>query len=1423
MVACPNKNTKDWKDLVNQIGEFEAYRQYISNNYSIPISNNKQIQELDEYLTSLLNNLGFEVKQDSRLLVDKDGNQLNIVARVNFLKKLVEVAQGRADESTLPEESAHIIVELLGDDNLLIKSMMNKITNYKLYDTTFEEYKSIPAYLNEDGTPNIDKIKKEAIGKLIAQYIVNNYKGEETESALKTARTWWESVKKILQKLLKSVNLNELASKLDPFSEVAGKILKGDISGEVNSIEEYYQASTDIQKSIISGIEKVQSRIVKDENAEIDRYTVDGQKGYKSATEVSKGDYQERMKGVKIDKKTQERYDSQRDAGTLAHTLLADIIASNFSEENKHINRLSASEIAKNRSLYDALYYGQPSDKGRTGGLDNLINIAKVEGSVLMAEVMIANTKTKRVGTIDLLKINKDGTYDIYDYKTRGKKDLHINKVKEYNKQINEYIKILEAGDSTLGIIPGKVKKRRILPIVTKTNKNKPINFAFTNPLPLISEKTNIDELDLFIQRLLDQIQALENKIQSRLTSEEKDKYQLQIVNKRNLIIRLQLTKDFTSIKEEAFKDLSSIDSLVSSSEFDLTRNWREINDILTFYMDISRYAPDEVKKGIDSVLGDISTKALNIKNRLDVSVKEALIKQNEDTFTKEELLGPSVPTSIWTRMMHGVSFSNIPLVRSIKTLLDDALAKARTNTKELQSKIKESIKEIMDEHGSFNKLLQVKADGSLTGNMVNELTHEFSVQYAKAKETGNEEWFKENTVFDEDKYNKAFNTRRTNIEKDEQANKYNIIENLKKGYPDLSKEEINEKANNIIERNITSKLIDFENSFKSIIRFNKPIKDKWIDPMYTEIQNNPSLKKFYDLWTSTMEELSEIVPEHIGKNFIPNFTKDFIERVMDIGLTAFTDLPGDFLDSLDTKFDENKYGATSSATGDPIYTIPIKGLGYKNLIGEERKEFIETRKSYDLGEVLYLFAESAYRAKEMSAIESTAQMSLYYLKRQEEQVLDNNGKPVTTYDIIKHRFTSGNAYKMAKDHIDNVVYGKKRAEEDSKTLVTIKGRNVSLGQATDLIIKYTGLKNLALNIISPLTDLLVNRTNVYATGFGGKWYNIKDLSGSATLITGGPYTGEEGEKAHLIADTIDILTGEHNRERQKEVQAFRSKKIFTTDRLFSLFRFSDIINQNSVLIAMLKSSKHQFTWEDFEVKDKKLVWKETGKQVKPEEVEKFRQKVMKVNKQITGNYDIEDSPAVKRWFIGRILMQHRGWIPAQLEQRWGATRFDYDFNQFVEGRYRTLIKLLRESIVNKKGFKIGYSELSDYQKANMRSNFLEASILISVFGLLQFLKGGDDDKERRRKLAYLIKLTARVENEMTFFSDFTGRSAYQILKSPAASMSVIEESYKLGQELFKYANPETHEKAKVGKAARRLVPAVRQIEYNYDLVIGEE
>ena len=43
--------------------------------------------------------------------------------------------------------------------------MSNLVENYELFDKVVSEYGNNPMYQNEDGTPNMEKIRDEAIGK----------------------------------------------------------------------------------------------------------------------------------------------------------------------------------------------------------------------------------------------------------------------------------------------------------------------------------------------------------------------------------------------------------------------------------------------------------------------------------------------------------------------------------------------------------------------------------------------------------------------------------------------------------------------------------------------------------------------------------------------------------------------------------------------------------------------------------------------------------------------------------------------------------------------------------------------------------------------------------------------------------------------------------------------------------------------------------------------------------------------------------------------------------------------------------------------------------------------------------------------------------------------------------------------------------
>lgn len=80
----------------------------------------------------------------------------------------------------IPEEAAHFFFELLPDGPFK-NEMLRNISRFEIYQTTLEKYKTDSEYINKDGSINYDKIKHEAVAKLITEYIFalnNNDQGK---------------------------------------------------------------------------------------------------------------------------------------------------------------------------------------------------------------------------------------------------------------------------------------------------------------------------------------------------------------------------------------------------------------------------------------------------------------------------------------------------------------------------------------------------------------------------------------------------------------------------------------------------------------------------------------------------------------------------------------------------------------------------------------------------------------------------------------------------------------------------------------------------------------------------------------------------------------------------------------------------------------------------------------------------------------------------------------------------------------------------------------------------------------------------------------------------------------------------------------------------------------------------------------------
>jgi len=159
----------------------------------------KTIEKVKEFLQRL----SIEVKT---LDTERYGG-INGVAKI--LENVIEIAQGK-ENIALAEEASHFITEIIKLQNpALYKQMLNKIGSYNLYKDTLSIYGQNKNYQNEDGSPNILKIKEEAIGKVLAEYYIKSEEGiTEKPELLKQTNGWWEQIKSFFLGLIGKAGFN---------------------------------------------------------------------------------------------------------------------------------------------------------------------------------------------------------------------------------------------------------------------------------------------------------------------------------------------------------------------------------------------------------------------------------------------------------------------------------------------------------------------------------------------------------------------------------------------------------------------------------------------------------------------------------------------------------------------------------------------------------------------------------------------------------------------------------------------------------------------------------------------------------------------------------------------------------------------------------------------------------------------------------------------------------------------------------------------------------------------------------------------------------------------------------------------------------------------------------------------------------------
>jgi len=537
MATCPNKSLSTWKNLEATVGEDKAYYlwdryggdekeiifQLEQMNASVASSDKlKLVKQVAEKMGVRIQSLA-DYAKEAKL----DTTSINGVA--DLVRGVIAIADGK-ESVALTEEMVHIATAILEQTNpKLVTEMISKIDKFKIYKETFETYKNNKNYQLENGKPDIRKIKKEAVDKLIAEIIVNKGENSDQNPELREvatelqARSWWNTILDWIRGLYKKADISL-------FEDVAAEIIDGEIGTieNINSNDVFYQI-TDKQSEIVKALDETKNSIDKVvEKADQDPLLLDSEEANnyyklkkadgtferitKRVTDRVKAWYKSKFGAKQFTAEEKKFNELKRDIGIQGHKDFEDIHDRYYNKDGtKKTNPDPRPTKFDNLSedLYDKIenYYVE------------LVNSFPA-GTIIKSEVIVYDKKNKEAGTIDFLAIEPSGKAHILDWKF-----MHISgddvawfKQGAYNIQLGTYKKMLREnyGIKEFGMT-------RAIPIPMKfelVDKNNPnsgfrlggITIGSVDPtkiedirlIPISeeTESTGFDALDKIIKKL---------------------------------------------------------------------------------------------------------------------------------------------------------------------------------------------------------------------------------------------------------------------------------------------------------------------------------------------------------------------------------------------------------------------------------------------------------------------------------------------------------------------------------------------------------------------------------------------------------------------------------------------------------------------------------------------------------------------------------------------------------------------------------------------------------------------------------------------------------------------------------------------------------------------------------------------------------
>ena len=1267
-----------------------------------------RVEELDKKLMSWAKKHGISVEA-LKAVMEKfpdryDGTALGIA---DFAKNLIAIGDG-ARIDTLPEEVAHFAIELLIKDPTVVQAL-EEVVSTPEYAEVKEDYKDI--YEEE-----ID-FRKEALGKILAQEIVTNFKQAQENPN----NSFWSKILDIANKFFNWVGIN--FSKKAP----ARTAIEAVVIPLANSIlnQEYLGTADNVDLSMEDyATEAVKSTVIKPGVEEL----------FESNPELANIG-------------TAEQYSRYLDT-VFTNSVVKDIVY--HGSPSKHDVFKTIDENAKEeRFKHTGAMF--TSDKNYVNAFgENLYSVVlNIKNPVILSDNTGINS-----------------TFVATQYYSKWKSELKDGVIGhdalldlDHISEGNEYV-VFEP--KQIHILGSKQDIEEFKTFVNNSNQKKNKIFYQVTPNAQPVSNSNVEQKKKFLEEVVLKLTSRVNRFKNSAKSQtEIAALTIEIEKLQKLVAQSEFDLGISSFAQLASKELDSILTYLNKSlknktlngqKLGLAQEFEEVYTSLFLELKQSMYEYEFEEDDIEALTAIID----NVENKLKQA--EAMTKTLRKMLSKRvcekgnlnaygEKIDPNFNAdeiveatdedmSSWRLWLGNYKFSNSGIIRTAHKIIFDSIAKVKRFTVQTGNEILQAQEKFIKAGYKIDELVQKDKDGKATQYFVREIN--YSSYYAAIQET------------------------KANIAKALGRDDYSLIQ---VSLLEKDEKDVYNKFWNQFFINNTKKVTNV-NPDGTISEARMP-SDKYLEKDFLKKMEDPSFSEYYNLIIAKKREAVNKLPvQYRTENLIyslPAIRKSFLERIGSKDQSYLSKIKGITKESFFVDQDDTIFGDLQALNNK---MVPIHFTRKFDNISDL---------SFDIARTVTLFAEMAENYKEMNAIsgdltavQSTLAERKYGKKKgiqsadyeALETMLDTHvfgvEKKNVNFTIPENDFTK-------KIGINNKQFSWTKASQRFTSFM--RTNNLAFNPATSIAgwLKGSG------------DSIIEDQIGIYTTNESKNWSRVEFMSNLGHVI------GEIGKpkqtnKMHLILQENEIV--DINRMLFETTKNRVTRKTLNRDVFYVTFASGDYGLKGRATLAVYDNhrlyndqfitrakfyektakekgvtndKKHQKEvgkeWESlrekslynaYEVVDGKLKVKDEFAPYIPDALaNSIKGKVEHLANYLDGTLSPTDKGKLSRGIAGDFLLMHRGWFIGMMDTRLKRNNVNMISEEEEVGTYRAtgsfLVEAFKQSLVkdkNLKGAIVAWNNLSDPYKRGVMKTALDLLYLNIVALIAAIFNAAADDAD---------------------------------------------------------------------------------------------